>query len=151
MQELNLPQYDFRLRKENEQFQIFDEIRKKYVALTPEEWVRQHFIQYLVNQKKVPASLMILEKKIVMNRMDRRPDILVHSKQGKPIMIVECKAPEVKISQDVFDQIARYNSVLNAPYLVVTNGLQHFCCLMDPDENTYRYLEEVPDYDEISR
>ena len=146
MQELNLPSYQFRLRKEKDQFQIFDEIRKKYVALTPEEWVRQHFVMFLVNVKQVPASLMILEKRIVLNTMSRRPDILVHNNKGEPVMIVECKGPEVDISQDVFDQIARYNSVIKARYLVVTNGMKHYCCQMNPGDNTYHFLQDVPAY-----
>ena len=149
MQELNLPPYDYRLKKEGEQIRIFDPIRKKYVALTPEEWVRQHFINFLLSEKNVPAGLVIFEKKITMNTMSRRPDILVHNKKGKPVMIVECKAPEVKISQDTFDQIARYNSVIKAPYLVVTNGLQHYCCRMDHLNDSYQFLEDIPDYEEI--
>lgn len=149
MQELNLPSYQYRLRKQNDQIQIFDEIRKKYVALTPEEWVRQHFIMYLIEQKKVPASLMILEKQITMNTMSRRPDILIHDKAGTPVMIVECKAPEVEISQDAFDQIARYNSVIKAPFLVVTNGMKHYICRMDLKDNTYRFLEDVPAYEDL--
>jgi len=120
------------------------------VALTPEEWVRQHFIIFLVQEKQVPASLMILEKNIIMNTMNRRPDILVHNKQGEPVMIVECKAPEIEISQDTFDQIARYNSVIAAPYLTVTNGMRHYCCLMNERENTYRFLEDIPSYDEMT-
>jgi len=150
MQELNLPSYEFRLKKDDGQVRIFDEVRKKYVALTPEEWVRQHFIMYLINQKQVPAGLIILEKQLIMNKMSRRPDILIHDKQGKPVMIVECKAPEVNITQDTFDQVARYNSVLSVQYLVVTNGLQHFCCQMDYQRNTYRFLEDIPEYDEMT-
>ena len=146
MQDLNLPPYDFRISKEDGQFRIFDEIRKKFVALTPEEWVRQHFIMYMVNEKQVPAGLIVLEKKLILNTMTRRPDILIHDRQGKPLMIIECKAPEVKINQDAFDQVARYNSVIRVPYLVVTNGLQHYCCLMDYGGQTYKYLEEIPDY-----
>ena len=147
MQELNLPSYDFRLKKDDGQVRIFDEIRKKYVALTPEEWVRQHFIMFLIHEKKVPAGLMILEKQITMNTMLRRPDILIHNRQGAPVMIVECKAPEVDITQDTFDQIARYNSVLKVPYLLVTNGLRHYCCRMDYQEGTYKFLKDIPDYD----
>jgi len=98
----------------------------------------------------VPASLMILEKKITMNTMSRRPDIVLHDKNGKPVMIVECKAPEVKISQDTFDQIARYNSVIKALYLVVTNGLKHYCCKMDHSNNSYQFLEDIPDYLDMS-
>ncbi|MCD4725934.1 MAG: type I restriction enzyme HsdR N-terminal domain-containing protein [Bacteroidales bacterium] len=149
MQDLNLPPYDFRISKKDGQFRIFDEIRKKYVALTPEEWVRQHFIMYMVNEKQVPAGLIVLEKKLILNTMTRRPDILIHDRQGKPLMIIECKAPEVKISQDTFDQVARYNSVIRVPYLVVTNGLQHYCCLMDYNRQTYKYLEDIPDYKTI--
>jgi hypothetical protein len=149
MQELNLPTYDYRLKKDGEQVRIFDPLRKKYVALTPEEWVRQHFVNFLLTDKSVPAGLVVLEKKIIMNTMTRRPDILVYDKTADPVMIVECKAPEVKISQDTFDQIARYNSVIRAPYLIVTNGLQHYCCLMDHENNSYRFLEDVPDYEEV--
>jgi hypothetical protein len=149
MQDLNLPPYDFRISKKDGQFRIFDEIRKKYVALTPEEWVRQHFIMYMVNEKQVPAGLIVLEKKLILNTMTRRPDILIHDRQGNPLMIIECKAPEVKISQDTFDQVARYNSVIRVPYLVVTNGLQHYCCLMDYNRQTYKYLEDIPDYKTI--
>jgi hypothetical protein len=149
MQALNLPPYEFRTKKENRNLRIFDEVRKKYVALTPEEWVRQHFIMYLIKEKQVPASLIILEKKIIMNSMSRRPDILIHDRQGKAIMIVECKAPEVKISQDTFDQVARYNSVIRVPYLVVTNGLQHYCCRMDYDNSSYDFLEDIPAYAEM--
>ena len=150
MQELNLPSYEFRLKKVGGQLRIFDEVRKKYVALTPEEWVRQHFIMYLIRQKQVPAGLIILEKQLIMNKMSRRPDILIHNRQGEAVMIVECKAPEVTITQDTFDQVARYNSVLSVKYLVVTNGLQHFCCLMDYQGNTYRFLEDIPEYDEMT-
>ena len=150
MQELNLPSYEFRLKKDDGQVRIFDEVRKKYVALTPEEWVRQHFIMYLINQKQVPAGLIILEKQLIMNKMSRRPDILIHNRQGEAVMIVECKAPEVNITQDTFDQVARYNSVLSVQYLVVTNGLQHFCCQMDYKGNTYRFLEDIPEYDEMT-
>jgi len=149
MQELNLPSYNFRLKKDDGQNRIFDEIRKKFVALTPEEWVRQHFIRFLIDKKSIPAGLMILEKQIIMNTMARRPDILIHNKQGEPILIVECKAPEVEVTQDAFDQIARYNSVLKVPYLIVTNGIRHYCCLMDYRDNTYRFLEDIPDYDEM--
>lgn len=151
MQELNLPTYDYRLKKDGEQVRIFDPLRKKYVALTPEEWVRQHFVNFLLTEKKVPSGLVILEKKIIMNTMTRRPDILVYDKKFDPVMIVECKAPEVKISQDTFDQIARYNSVIRAPYLVVTNGLKLYCCKMDHEDNSYQFLEDVPDYADVTR
>jgi hypothetical protein len=151
MQELNLPTYEYRLQREGGQVRIFDPIRKKYVALTPEEWVRQHFINYLLTEKSAPAGLMILEKKIIMNTMTRRPDILVYDKKGEPVLIVECKSPEVAISQDTFDQIARYNSVIRASYLVVTNGLQHYCCKMAHEDNSYQFLEDVPNYADMTR
>lgn len=149
MQDLNLPSYDFRLKQEDGQNRIFDEVRKKYVALTPEEWVRQNFVRFIINEKSVPAGLIIMEKKLVMNTMTRRPDVLIHDRKGNAVMIIECKAPEIKISQDTFDQIARYNSVVRVPYLVVTNGLQHYCCEMDYQHNTYRFLDDVPDYEEL--
>ena len=149
MQELNLPSYEFRLNKDDGQLRIFDEIRKKFVALTPEEWVRQHFIRFLIEKKSIPAGLIILEKQIIMNTMARRPDILIHNKQGEPILIVECKAPEVEISQDTFDQVARYNSVLKVPFLIVTNGMRHYCCQMDYQDSTYRFLEDIPDYGDM--
>jgi hypothetical protein len=151
MQELNLPKYEYRLQRDGGQIRIFDPLRKKYVALTPEEWVRQHFVNFLISEKNVPSGLVILEKKIIMNTMTRRPDILVYNKMGEPVLIVECKAPEVAITQDTFDQIARYNSVIRAPYLVVTNGLQHYCCKMDHGNGGYRFLEDIPDYMEIIR
>lgn len=149
MQDLNLPQYDFRIEGSEDQLSIFDPIRKKYVALTPEEWVRQHFIQYLIHEKNLPSGLILLEKTLVYNKMKRRPDIVAHDRQGKPILIVECKAPDVKITQETFDQIARYNSVLKVPYLIVTNGMKHYCCLMDYSLGKYAFLKDIPMYEEM--
>ncbi len=149
MQELNLPSYEFRYKEENGQVFIFDEIRKKYVVLTPEEWVRQHFTMFLIDQRRVPAGLIMFEKNIRMNSMSRRPDIVVHSRSADPLMIVECKAPELKLSQAAFDQAARYNSVLKVPYLVVTNGLQHYCCRMEEGGHEWRFLPDIPDYGEM--
>jgi len=150
MQELNLPSFEFRLQKDDGQVRIFDVIRKKFVVLNPEEWVRQHFIHYLIEYKRVPAGLIILEKTITLNTMSRRPDILIHDRQGKAVMVVECKAPEVKVSQAAFDQVARYNAVLRVPYLVVTNGLEHYCCRMEFARNTYTFLQEIPDYSSMT-
>lgn len=144
MQELNLPKYQFKLKKDGKRTLIFDAIRKKYLVLTPEEWVRQNFLQYLIQEKKFPASLIAIEAGLKYNQLQKRTDVLVYDKQGKPFLIVECKAPEVKITQDAFDQIARYNMVLKVKYLVVTNGINHFCCLMDYTNNTFTYLEQVP-------
>lgn len=144
MQVLNLPTYPFKLKKLGERTQIFDAIRKKYVVLTPEEWVRQNFLQYLIEEKKFPASLIAVEAGLKYNQMQKRMDVLVYDKQGSPHLMVECKAPEVKITQDVFDQIARYNMVFKVKYLVVTNGMNHFCCLMDYTNNSYNFLEGIP-------
>ena len=151
MTSLNLPEYQFKItRKDDKQF-IFDSIRKKYVALTPEEWVRQNFIRYLHTERQMPLSLMAVETSIKMNGMTRRPDIVVYLNTGKPLLIVECKAPSVELTQDVFDQIARYNMVLKVKYLIVTNGLRHYCCYIDNYEaGTYYFLENVPSYQDIS-
>lgn len=150
MQQLNLPAYNFRITEENGQRKIFDEVRKKYVALSPEEWVRQNFVMFLKYEKQVPAGLIVLEKKVILNTMTRRPDILIHNNKGEAVMIVECKAPGVKITQETFDQAARYNSVLRVPYIIVTNGMQHYCCKMDYTGNTYTFLAEIPMYGEMS-
>lgn len=147
MQILNLPTYQFKLKKQGARNQIFDAIRKKYVVLSPEEWVRQNFLQYLIMDKNYPASLIAVEAGLKYNQLQKRMDVLVYDKQGNPHLMVECKAPEVKITQDVFDQIARYNMIFKVKYLVVTNGINHFCCLMDYTANTYSYLENIPDFE----
>ncbi len=146
MQELNLPKYPFTIKKKAEKLYIFDEIRKKYIFLTPEEWVRQHFIQFLISQKKYPKSLIAVEKEIKVNTLKKRFDILVFNKYGKHDIVVECKAPKVKITQKTFDQIARYNLSLEANYLIVTNGLEHYYCKMDYQKQQYVFLENIPDY-----
>ncbi len=147
MEQLNLPVFQFKLKQAGTRQQIFDAIRKKYVVLTPEEWVRQNFIQYLIQHKSFPSSLIAVEAGLKYNQLQKRMDVLVYNKQGTPHLMVECKAPSVKISQDTFDQIARYNMLFKVKYLVVTNGLQHFCCKMDYTENTYSYLETVPEFE----
>ena len=144
MKALNLPPYQFKLKQQGLRTQIFDSIRKKYVVLTPEEWVRQNFLQFLIQDKKYPASLIAVEAGLKYNQLQKRMDVLIYSKQGTPYLMVECKAPEIKINQDVFDQIARYNMVFKVKYLVVTNGMHHFCCLMDYTNNAYQYLEQIP-------
>ncbi len=146
MQKLNLPSFSFRLKSNENKVFIFDSIRKKYVVLTPEEWVRQHFIRFLVEEKKYPVSLIAIEKQLTLNNLKKRSDILVFNRNGNFEIIVECKAPNIKITQDVFDQIARYNLKLNAKYLIVTNGLQHYFCEMDLENEAYVFLEEIPDY-----
>lgn len=146
MQLLNLPTYKFRIKSNENNFAIFDIIRKKYVVLTPEEWVRQHLIHYLIEEKKYPISLIAVEKKLTINNLTKRTDILVFNTKGLPEIIIECKAPSIKINQSAFDQIARYNLKLNANYLIVSNGLEHFFCSMDTENEQYVFLENIPSY-----
>jgi len=146
MYKLNLPKYKFKLSKKNDKIYIFDEIRKKKIFLTPEEWVRQHFIQYLIKEYDYPKSLIAVEKEIKVNNLKKRFDILVFNNKGEHELIVECKAPTIKISQNTFDQIARYNLELKAKFLIVTNGLDHFFCKMDFENKKYIFLEELPKY-----
>ncbi|MGY0406953.1 MAG: type I restriction enzyme HsdR N-terminal domain-containing protein [Polaribacter sp.] len=146
MLKLNLPTYNLKLKSNENKVFIFDNLRKKYVVLTPEEWVRQHFVRFLVDKKKYPTSLIAIEKQLVINNRKKRTDILIFNSDGKPHIIVECKAPSIKITQHTFDQIARYNLKLQAKYLIVTNGLEHFYCQMDFEKETYIFLKEIPDY-----
>tara|TARA_B110000908_G_C10101775_1_gene378928 strand:- start:305 stop:751 length:447 start_codon:yes stop_codon:yes gene_type:complete len=146
MQALNLPKYSLKLKSEGLKTFIFDCIRKKYLVNTPEEWVRQNFIQYLIQEKGYPASLMAVEMGIDVLNTKKRCDIVLYNSLGKPTIIVECKAPSIKIGQDTFDQIARYNLTLNTNYLIVTNGLQHYVCVMDHENKCYHFLEEIPAY-----
>jgi|TARA_B110000977_G_C10867687_1_gene412280 hypothetical protein len=147
MQKLNLPNYKFRLKSSENKTLIFDNLRKKYMVLTPEEWVRQHFVQFLIEEKKYPASLIALEKQLTLNNRKKRTDILVFNKEGNHDIIVECKAPKIKITQATFDQIARYNLKLKANFLVVTNGLDHFYCKMDFENEAYIFLKDIPNYE----
>ncbi|GAB7088356.1 type I restriction enzyme HsdR N-terminal domain-containing protein [Marinifilum fragile] len=149
MENLNLPTYSFKIKSDLQRKLIFDSIRKKYVVLTPEEWVRQNFIRYLVEEKDYPASLIAVEKKVDVNLLPQRSDIVLYNRNANPIMIVECKASKIKITQDVFNQIARYNMKLRVPFLVVTNGLRHFCCYMDYEKKSFKFLEDIPNYQSI--
>jgi len=146
MQKLNLPSYSFKLKSNEKHTLIFDNLRKKYLVLTPEEWVRQHVVQFLMTEKKYPASLIALEKQLTINNLKKRTDIVVFNKEGSPHIIVECKAPNIKINQDTFDQIARYNLKLNANYLIITNGLEHYFCQLDTVNESYVFLEDIPDF-----
>lgn len=146
MQNLNFPTYSFRLKNSENNTHIFDVIRKKFVILQPEEWVRQHCIQYLVLEKNYPISLINVEKVVLINGLKKRYDIVVFNPDGSLALVVECKAPKVKISQSVFDQIARYNLALKAPYLMVTNGLNHYFCTMNHDLESFEFLETLPNY-----
>lgn len=149
MKKLNLPQYPIKLKEEGGTTFIFDSIRKKYLVLLPEEWVRQYFIQFLINDKGFASSLIVIEKGLKLNELKKRADILVYDKQGNPIVLVECKAPDVKINQEVFEQIARYNMVYKVPYLLVTNGMEHYCAKIDFQNNSFEFLEEIPAYKEL--
>ena len=149
MYSLNLPDYPHKIKQENNKAYIFDFIRKKYLVLTPEEWVRQHFVHYLITLKKFPSSLIVIEKGLKLNEMQKRADVLVYNKNGNPLVLVECKAATVKITQETFNQIARYNMVFHVPYLIVTNGLQHYCCKIDFSNQSFAFLDDIPMFDEM--
>jgi hypothetical protein len=146
MLKLNFPTYPFRFKNSENKVSIFDEIRKKFIILTPEEWVRQHVVHYLINEKKYPKSLINVEKVLTINKLRKRYDIVVFNPDGSIHILVECKAPEVKISQATFDQIARYNMTMKARFLNVTNGLNHYYCQMDFENEKYEFLQSLPDY-----
>lgn len=152
--QLNLPLVDAPLRPDGDSrrggLEIYDGLRRRWVALTPEEWVRQHFVNWLMTDRKFPASLLGNEVGIHLNGMSRRCDTIAFGRDTKPLVIVEYKAPDVKITQDVFDQIVRYNMVLHAQYLVVSNGLNHYCCRIDYAGNTYHFIPRIPQYAEIA-
>lgn len=146
MKKLNFPVYSFRFKNSENKVAIFDDIRKKFILLTPEEWVRQHTIQFLLHEIQYPKSYINVEKLIKINNLSKRYDVVVFQPNGEIFLLVECKAPEVSISQQTFDQIARYNLVLNAKYLMVTNGLNHYFCQMDFENEKYVFLNELPAY-----
>lgn len=147
MQKLNFPTYSFRFKNSENKVAIFDEIRKKFIILTPEEWVRQHVVRFLLEEKMFPKSYINVEKLIKVNDLSKRYDIVIYQPNGELFLLVECKAPEVKITQQTFDQIARYNLVLNAKYLMVTNGLNHYFCQMDFENEKYIFLKELPEFE----
>jgi hypothetical protein len=149
LQPLQLPPYPFKITDVNGQLILFDEIRKRQVVITPEEWVRQHFVQYLINQKNYPKTLIKLEGGLKLHGMPRRTDIVVFNPQGEKILMVECKAPSVVINQKVFDQVARYNITHKIALLAVTNGLQHYYCSVDFNSGGYKFLEELPAYRQV--
>ncbi len=150
MVELNLPEFEYKVKKrEDGSWAIWDRLRERWVALTPEEWVRQHFVEWLITDKDFPAALMGNEVSLTQNGISRRCDTVVGDRTGQPLVIVEYKAPSINITQNVFDQIVRYNMVLKARYLMVSNGLVHYCCQIDYEKNSYRFLEEIPCYDSL--
>jgi hypothetical protein len=146
MKQLQFPTYSFRFKNSENKVAIFDEIRKKFIIVTPEEWVRQHVVQFLLQDKKYPKSHINVEKLLKINSLTKRYDIVVFKPDGNITILVECKAPEVKITQSAFDQIARYNMTLNADYLMVTNGLNHYFCKMDYENEKYDFLTDLPEY-----
>lgn len=146
MLDLNLPPFDINVKKTDGKLTVFDKLRRKFVALTPEEWVRQHFINYLITEKEYSPSLIANEIQINLNNQKRRCDSVIYNRELAPIMIVEYKSPDVEITQDVFDQIVRYNIVLKVKYLIVSNGLRHYCCKMNYEMQSFEYLPDIPSY-----
>ncbi|NQY11487.1 MAG: type I restriction enzyme HsdR N-terminal domain-containing protein [Flavobacteriales bacterium] len=149
MDNLNLPTYDYKVKSEKDKLFILDLIRKKYVVLTPEEWVRQHFISFLIVQKGYSPNLIAVETSLQYLNQTRRADMVVFSSEGVPLVIIECKASSIKTSQKVFDQIATYNLHFKAKYLVVTNGMEHYCCVMDYSNKSYKFISELPEFKDL--
>ena len=147
MSQLNLPEYDFRIKKQNEKLFIFDTQRKRYVSLTPEEWVRQHLISYLTFIKNYPISIIGVEKQLMLNKLPKRFDLVVFGRNANPFLLVECKAPGVEITEKTFDQAARYNMLLKAEYFLISNGMEHYTCRIDYENKQYVFIEEIPDFD----
>ena len=143
MLKLSFPNYEFRLKKIDEKRFIFDEIRKKYIELTAEEWVRQNCVKFLINEKKYKSQLIAVEKKIILNNLTKRFDIIAYDNNGDPNLLVECKAPNIAIRQETFDQILSYNRVINSKYLMITNGIIHYYCKID---NKINFLKDIPHY-----
>ena len=150
MQRLNLPPAKFKYKTDNKKTSVFDIIRKKYVALTPEEWVRQHIVHYLTAYLKYSPGLIAVETQVKINGMSQRADIVVYDRKGVPAMIVECKAPEVKIDNSVFEQAARYDLKLGVKYLLVSNGIKHYCALMNREEGSFKLLNSIPTFEQIN-
>ncbi|QHT68509.1 type I restriction enzyme HsdR N-terminal domain-containing protein [Rhodocytophaga rosea] len=143
---LNLPPYEHKIKKKDDKLFIFDILRKKYVFLTPEEWVRQHFVHFLINKYHYPKALMKAEGGLKYNNLPKRTDLVIFDSVGKPLIVVECKDVYVPITQAVFEQAARYNYILKAPYLIVVNGLSYHCCRIDHASQSYQFLEDIPMY-----
>ncbi len=146
---LNLPEYNFTIRQIGNKKEIFDPVRGKYVSLTPEEWVRQNFIRFLIDEKGYPASLIAIEKGLTVNKKPRRFDAVAYDKTGMPLVLIEFKSVNIAISQKVFEQIAIYNQLLKVKYLIVSNGLKHYCCQIDFQKQSINFLKDIPDYTEL--
>ena len=149
MQQLNFPNFTFRFKNSENKVSIFDEIRKKFIILTPEEWVRQHVVRFLLEEKKYSKSLINVEKVLKINGLTKRYDVVVFNNDGSILVLIECKSTDVNINQSVFDQIARYNITLKAEYLMVTYGLNHYFCKMDYENEKYTFLKDLPEFNKI--
>lgn len=147
---LNIPLYTVKITSKDNKSYIWDILRRKHVILTPEEWVRQQFVHYLVHEKGYPVSLMNNEISLSLNNTCKRCDTVIYNRDLTPLVIVEYKAPHITIKQQVFDQITRYNIVMQVPYLIVSNGLKHYCCKVDYSNKSYCFLREIPRYDEVT-
>lgn len=147
---LNLPEYELDVHSDEGERSVYDPIRRKFVRLTPEEWVRQHFLRYLVTERGYPAGLTVVEMGFRYQTMLRRADIVVHDRRGTPLLMAECKAPDVRITQSTFDQVSRYNRVVGSRLLAATNGLQHYCWRIDRATGGYEFLDGVPAFSDIS-
>jgi len=150
MLQLNLPEYKFRIKKLDEKMLIFDSQRKRYVSLTPEEWVRQHFIHFLINQKGYPSAYLAVEKQVNMNGMKKRCDAILYNDIALPVLIIELKAPTVPITQATFDQVAVYNAKLKVDYFMISNGIEHYCCKVNTENARYEFFPEIPDYSTLT-
>ncbi|HEY5499964.1 MAG TPA: type I restriction enzyme HsdR N-terminal domain-containing protein [Bacteroidales bacterium] len=146
---LNLPAFEYNIRQLKGKNQIFDPMRRRFVALTPEEWVRQHFVNYLIAEKGFPAGRMSNECNILLNGQKKRCDTVLFDEFLKPLVIIEYKAPEITVSQTIFNQIAAYNMVLKVKYLIVSNGLKHYCCRIDYESQKVEYIDTIPDYKDL--
>lgn len=151
MKALNLPTYSLKIKSENGLGYVYDRFRRKYIRLTPEEWVRQNFACYLVAEKGYPAMRLSLEKSLVVHKMIKRCDILVYNDMAEPVMMIECKSPDIKIGQGTFEQLSVYNIKFRVEYLIITNGISHYCCKVDFGNSEIRFLPEIPHYSEIRK
>ena len=149
MLQLNLPEYKFRIKKLDEKLLIFDSQRKRYVSLTPEEWVRQHFIRFLIEEKGYPAAYLAVEKQLSLNGMKKRCDAILYNEHALPILIIELKAPNVAITQTTFDQVAVYNAKLKVDFFMISNGIEHYCCKVDTLNSQYKFFPEIPYYSNL--
>ena len=149
METLNLPKTELKITIKDDKQLVFDILRRKYVALTPEEWVRQHFVHHLIRDKGYPAECIGNEISLTLNGTRKRCDSVVYGRNAQPVMIIEYKSPQVEITQQVFEQISRYNIRLRVEWLIVSNGLQHYCCHIDYESGTYRFVEDIPAYNDI--